>query len=470
MSKTDVPSHFFESLWDFFASLKLTVTLLLTLAATSIFGTVIPQNQSPQAYAQHYGERLYRLMDFMGLFDMYHSWWFQLLLVALTINIVICSINRLSTTWKIIFPQSHGFSSARFRKAGNRTTFEASGSMDSLRGQIEPILRQSHGPVVAESEGESMFLFAEKGRWTRLGVYIVHSSVILLLLGGLTGSFFGFDGHVNIPEGEARDIIRLRNTNQPMKLPFAIRCEDFSVSFYDTGAPEEFRSHLTLLKKGKPIHEANIVVNDPLRYEGISIFQSSYGNMRPNELILSFTSTESGMTYTRKATIGTPVAIPEGKGQFVVEHFHNHYEFMGKMDLGGTFLGTLTPPDGEPAEVALPLQHPDFDKMIVKMGKRKSDVIIGIADFEPRYYTGLQVNSDPGVWLVYAGFLVMIAGCFVTFYMSHQQVGVELTEKGDKTLVAVSGVANKNKMGANRRLQDLFRRLSHKAGTEKKIS
>ncbi len=467
MSKSGAPSHFFRSLWDFFASIRLTVVLLLTLAATSIVGTVIPQNESPEVYARHYGETLFRLMDFLGLFDMYHSWWFQLLMVLLTLNIVVCSINRLSATWKIIFARSPGFAGSRFRKASNRVEFTASRSPEQLRELFEPMLQRRYRRTDSETTDGSLFLFAEKGRWTRLGVYIVHFSVILLLLGGLVGSFIGFEGYVNIPEGASQDTIRLRNTNQPLKLPFAIRCDDFSVRFYETGAPDEFRSRLTLLKEGRPVLQRDIVVNDPLRFEGINIFQSSYGNMRPREVVLSFTSTESGMTYTRKATVGTPVDIPEGLGQFVVERFHNRYQFMGMMDLGSTFLGTLTPSGGEPVEVALPLQHPDFDKMIVKRGIRKSDVIIAITDFEPHYYTGLQVNSDPGVWLVYAGFLVMIIGCFIAFYMSHQRVGVELVARGGGTQVTVSGMSNKNKMGMNRSVERLAGHLSRRVGTEK---
>ncbi len=467
MTRSDTPSHFFGSLWDFFASVRLTVALLLTLAATSIFGTVIPQNQSPEAYAQHYGERLFRLLDFLDLFDMYHSWWFQLLLVLLTINIVICSINRLSATWKVLFPKAPGFAASRFRKAANRTEFTAPGSPDAVQALLAPALQRRYRRALSERVDDSVFFFAEKGRWTRLGVYIVHSSVILLLMGGLVGSFFGFEGYVNIPEGAARDTIRLRNTNQPLKLPFAIRCDDFNVSFYETGAPEEFRSRLTLVKDGKEIYQRDIVVNDPLRYAGINIFQSSYGNMRPHKVTLSFTSTESGMTYTKQATIGEPVQIPEGLGQFVVAHFHSHYQFMGMMDLGDTFIGTLTPPEGDPVEVAVPLQHPDFDKMIVKRGIRKSDVIIAITDYEAGHYTGLQVNSDPGVWLVYAGFLVMIIGCFITFYMSHQRVGVELTARGKETRVAVSGIADKNKVGMNRRVEALSRRLARRARAEK---
>lgn len=93
----------FSKIWDFFSSVKLTIVLLLSLAATSIVGTLIPQNQDPTAYFQAFGAYLFRLFNILDLFDMYHSWWFQLLLLLLTINIIVCSIDRMSSNRRLFF-------------------------------------------------------------------------------------------------------------------------------------------------------------------------------------------------------------------------------------------------------------------------------------------------------------------------------------------------------------------------------
>jgi len=61
MEKGETPSVFFNSLWNFFTSVKLTVAVLLSLAATSIVGTLIPQNENHAAYVREYGEILYRI-------------------------------------------------------------------------------------------------------------------------------------------------------------------------------------------------------------------------------------------------------------------------------------------------------------------------------------------------------------------------------------------------------------------------
>ncbi len=442
-----------DQIWKSFASVKLTIVLLLTLATTSIIGTLIPQNEAPGAYLQTFGEFLYRLFSLLGLFDMYHSWWFRALILLLVLNIFICSIDRLKATWKIIFVRHPRFNIARYRKLKSKDEFKDDGQAAHLKDLYLPVISRRFRYHRIEETEKGFGIYAESGRWTRLGVYVVHLSVVVLLIGGLIGSIFGFDGFVNIAEGESVQAIQLRNNNQPLALGFEIRCDDFNVEFYDSGAPKEFRSSLKILKEGKVVAQKDIIVNDPLRFEGISFFQSSYGNLTPTEVILNFTSQASGMTYTKRAGIGAPVVIPENLGTFTLKNFTRQADFKGH-NIGEAFMGVLTPLNGNPIEVTLPLKFPSFDKM------RKGRVFIAIADFVPRYYTGLQVSRDPGVWVVYVGFILMIIGIYFTFFMSHQQICVEIAALGKKSQVMVSGTSNKNKMGMQKKVTQLANQLA----------
>ena len=114
----------FSKIWDFFSSVKLTIVLLLSLAATSIIGTLIPQNEAPAAYFKAFGEYLFRLFNILDLFDMYHSWWFQLLLILLVINIIVCSIDRMSANRGILFVKNPAFKLPRFRNIKHKEKFE----------------------------------------------------------------------------------------------------------------------------------------------------------------------------------------------------------------------------------------------------------------------------------------------------------------------------------------------------------
>jgi cytochrome c biogenesis protein len=457
---------------------KLTVVLLLSIAVTSIIGTVIPQNENPAAYFRAYGEFLYKLFDALEIFDMYHSWWFQFLILMLTINILVCSIDRFSATWKIVFVKNPSFNLSRFRKLADKEEFTDKRNSEDLKKIYKPFIARLFGYTRIEPTDKGFCIFAEKWRWTRFGVYTVHLSVIFLLLGSLVGSLFGFEGFVNIPEGETINSIRIRNTGKIQNLGFEIKCEDFNISFYDNGAPKEYRSSLTVIEQGKPVLKKDIIVNDPLRYKGINIFQSSYGKMPSNrppnkkviakdpseEITINFTGKESEKVYQKKMVIGKPVAIPEGFGKFVIVEYRKSAEFMGQ-NIGEAYVGILTPKDGNPSEVLLPLHFPNFDKM------RRGAVVISVAgqmtkEFKTeentvqRYYTGLQVTKDPGVWVVYTGFIIMIIGFFITFFMSHQRLCIEVIQSGKTNKVIVTGRANKNKLGMANRIKKISEQLT----------
>ena len=463
--------------WKFFVSVKLTVVLLLSLAVTSIVGTVVPQNENPSVYFRAYGEFVYKFFNLLGIFDMYHSWWFQFLILLLTINIVVCSIDRLSATWKIIFGKNPLFNLSRFRTLSQKEVFAGKQSPEALSPLYEKVISEQFGYTRVEETDKGLCIFAEKWRWSRFGVYIVHLSVVLLLIGGFIGSLFGFEGFAIIPENEKIESVRIRNTGQVRALGFEVLCEDFNISFYDNGTPKEYRSSLTILEHGKPVYKKDIIVNDPLRYKGINIFQSSYGKMPstalqkekihkknpPEDITLNVVSKNSGKAYKIKTAIGKPVDIPEGLGKFVIVEYRNSAEFGGQ-NIGQAYLGILTPKDKEPVNILLPLHFPNFDKM------RRGTVVISVAEqeikvFNPgetsdhRYYTGVQITKDPGVWIVYAGFIGMIIGIFVTFFMSHQRVCIEIAKKGKKSDVIITGTANKNKLAMQNKIKKISEKL-----------
>jgi len=464
----EVKAGFATGLWNFLASVKLTVVVLLCLAVLSSFGTFIPQNESPADYQKAFGPFLYRVLSTLDLFDMYHAWWFRLFIVALAVNIIVCSIDRLQSGWKIIFTRNPKFNPRQFRQRAGARQFSVVAAPGLLENSCRAALTKAIGACRVLETEDGFALAAESGRWTRLGVYIVHLSVVVLLAGGLIGSIFGFEGYVNIPEGQSADTIQLRNAMLTQKLPFTIRCDDFEKQTYDTGAPKEYRSKLTLLENGREILKKEIVVNDPLRYKGINIFQSSFGEVggaaaanpqslgKSDDIDLSFRSAASGMIYTSKATLGQVVEIPEGLGRLVVESYTAQGRFEN-MELGPMLTATLTPAQGPSQTILLPLKFPKFD------GMRRGEVIItasvASAAGGPVYYTGLQVTRDPGVWLVYTGFLLMIAGCGITFFLSHRQMVIDLRPDGGGAVVTVSGTANKNKLGMQTKVDRLADQL-----------
>ena len=436
-SNNSIPNQ----IWMFFASVRLTVYTLVILAVTSVIGTIVLQNGNPQQYINLYGSGLYNLIQVLQIDDMYHAWWYLLLLLLLCVNIVVCSAERLSKTWKIIFPDKIVVNPKRFLNAKNREGFDSPKDMETLTADCESFLSKRIGKVIRENHGDGVVLYAEKGRWTRMGVYVVHASVLLLLAGALIGALFGFKASLRLDEGQTADTVFASKTRLPVKLPFAIRCNEFEVRFYDTGAPEEFRSSLTIIEGETNSFTQDIRVNHPLRYKGINIFQSSYGTAAPSEAVFQITDNTTGDVTEMSIKKGDTVALPGDKGTFKFEGFLPHFDFRGH-NLGEAFFGRISLGDGKSFQIGLPTRFPTFDKM------RKGQFTVVVKDFEQAYYTGLQVTRDPGVWYVYTGFILMIIGCWVTFFISHQSVciGIE-NATGGPVRVWIAGKANRNAHG-----------------------
>jgi cytochrome c biogenesis protein len=450
--KTDKQNNrLLDALWDLFASVKLTVVILILLAATSVVGTLIPQNADPALYMRAYGEFAYRMLHVLGIFDMYYSWWFQTLIGTLTVNITVCTIKRWPVIWKII--SSKNLQIGSIEKKQPLSEFSDPRNPQELGSLYQAYVKKKYRNHQLESEKAGFRMVAEKGRWTRLGVPVVHLSIVVIMIGALIGSFFGFDGFVNISEGESTDYIRLRNSNDTLSLGFEVRCDDFEVSFYDSGSPKEFRSSLVILENGQKVIEKDIIVNDPLQYKGINFFQSSYGAMPPKNFQISFTSTNSDRSALHKLSIGQSVELPDGAGRFTIRKYIRDYNFRGTR-VGEAVSGILDKPGKEPMEIALPLRFPTFDKM------RKGDWVISVEGSENAFYTGLQVTRDPGVLFVYTGFILLIIGCWIAFFMSHQKIMVDVQPSSNSSRIRVFGSTNRNRLGFENAARKLGEQLS----------
>lgn len=436
-----------DHIWQFFCSVKLAVYTLVTLAATSIIGTVILQNGSDAEYVRQYGQTWANLIKVFNIDDMYHAGWFLAIIVVLCINIVVCSIERLSLTWKIIFPEKIKFNARRFKKLKIVAPFTVHKKAETVCSLYTSFLSKNVGKVVRQtSEAGTTVLYAEKGRWTRLGVYVVHASILLLLVGALIGALFGFKANLRLDEGASSSTAFLVNKGLPINLDFQIRCNEFEVKFYDNGSPELFRSNLTIIENGKESFTKDIIMNHPIRYKGINIFQSSYGTANPDAIKIDVVRTSDKKTWHHTIKVNREISLPDGKGRFRLEGFLPRYDFNGQ-NLGETFVLSVMSGKNEPFQIGLPVNFPTFDKM------RKGEFTFIVKDFEQRYYTGLQITKDPGVWYVYVGFILMIIGCWVTFFMAHQSYFIEIGKTDDNSCeVFLSGSTNRSKQGLKLKL------------------
>ncbi len=452
---------FLQSLWDFFCSLKLTMALLIGLALISIIGTIIPQGTLPPEYVQQISPTKLKLYTSLGFFDMYHSWWFILLLYLLTVNLVACSIKRLPHIWKTITNPVTIFNSGLEKSLSGVVEFSHSGEHVMVKDRVAAFLKREFAePVVNEADGD-WHLFAQKTPWCRLAVYCVHLSVIIIFIGAIIGSAFGFKGYVNIMEGEAISKVMSRS-NKEIDLGFSLRCEQFSVTHYDSGAPKEFKSILTVLENGKPVPDytnARVIVNDPLTYKGITFYQSSYGNAGNHFFTVSGLDGKNPVSLTVPSQ--STVNLPDGSSMHVTESTKDVSQFAPGMS-GPAAQVELHAPNGKSETFIVYANHPELN--IQHAQQHGTGPVIHYKGAQDRMYTGLQVAKDPGVEVVWLGCMLMVIGIYAAFFMSHRRIWVRI-QNGS---VTVGGNASKNQAGFQLHFDRLANKLKSDLSGEEK--
>jgi cytochrome c biogenesis protein len=449
---------FFTILYDLFRSLKLTIFLLILLAILSIIGTLIAQNATRLEYIQRYGLGLYEVLNFFNLFDMYHSLWFKAILVFLMINLVTCSLHRFPGVWRQIShePSTDGLEDSMLKALPYVEKVRAPSQTEAKTEEdIRSYLKKWFGnPRRMETES-TITLYSEKGRFSRLGVYITHSSLLIILIGGLIGSQFGFKGFVNILEGETVDQIYERGENGeiPRPLSFSVRCDDFNITYYDLKRPEkhvkEYTSQLTILENGKEVLKETIRVNHPLHYKGLAFYQANYGTIDDVSLGIQWKNQKEKTFF--KALQGTILPVPNSNAFIRVLQYAPQVHNFGE----GVQVA-LFKPNQEPQPFWLLKNFPKLDE------KRGDEFILTFEGMTSKEYTGLQVTRDPGVWIVWIGCGLMIFGLVVSFFFSHQRVWGRIP-KGPVGEIVLAGSTNKNRVGFEKTFGEMVEGIRSKS-------
>jgi cytochrome c biogenesis protein len=468
---------FIDKIWDFFSSVKLAVVMFAGLSLTSIIGTVIEQNVEPaknikvlsKLFGQSAAPTLFKIFDSLGFMDMYHSWWFVAILLLFAANLIICSIDRLPKIVKAVREPIKQLPEDQFRGFGIKKEIVLTGKPEVTREVVSDAVKRVLGFNLAEGkEGQGYQLYAQKGNYTRFGVYITHFSILVILIGAVIGIAFGFKGFLSLPEGVVSTVAYARG-GQEEPLGFGIRCDAFTVDFYgNTDMPKAYKSLLTVIKDGKKMLSKEISVNDPLKYEGVTFYQSSYGIV-PGGLEKSVfrlrVTPAGGKPEDVELKFGGSFTIPGTNLTGTIEDFSPALGF--DQMTGKTF--TYAEQMNNPA-VLISFSENGKRKFGGWIFKRIPDTwrlpgghIVEFAGIWGIQYTGLQVRNDPGVGFVYVGCAAMAIGLFVTFFMSHRRLWIRLIEEKKHTRLIIGASANKNKAAFEGKIDKLMSFLSKTA-------
>lgn len=432
-------------IWQTLSSIKTGIVLLILVVIVSAAGTVILQRPVTDAEEMQraYSPQMLHVLDVLGLTDIFHAWWFLVLLGLVSLSIIAASIERFPNAWRY-FARPYKSTDETFRKyLPSQKSFPVDDAGLAIEGAQRAFGEMGLKPERVQT-GDEVSLYAERNRMSQMAVYIVHASLLLIFLGGIVDGLFGWRGFVALTRGEQSARIELRN-GTARTLPFEVRCDAAGQENYPDGTPKKWWSQLAVVENGREVLRKEIVVNDPLVYGGIRFYQSSYGMTGSvDALILSATPAKGGPARDITLKLDEPVQLDGNTSVRMVEFIPDYVVRDGQVYTRSTQVGNpavhlAVASAGKVVNVWLP-SIPGFDESGASPYKFEPK------DLQMAYYTGLQVSREPGQWAVWGGVLLMGLGLAMVFYLVHMRFwAVPVRNAQGQLMLWVGGAANKNK-------------------------
>ena len=393
-----------------FVSMRTGISLLLLVMAASFVGTFIPMGR------EH---------PLLG--DVYHTWWFRVLLGLLCTNIAACSARRLPELWrstpKAAYLIPNNISSMPFYQK-----ITATQNVEQIMEHYTVLLSKLGYSIKMIKKGEQLGLYAVRGRLAPWGTLAVHLSVLIIAAGALYGNSFGFSEDVALPVGSS---VEIGGSKYPgVSQPFALRLSNFSTEYYSDGTVSDWISDIAVDEGGIEVLSQRVKVNQPLNYNGVRVYQSSYGTAVQTKLIdqdgrvLKEASVNENEPLETDGIIIRPVRyIPDFNPMRPMASSSNNplnphvlyivYDHGREVNWGAAKIGESVP-----------------------LGRNRGSIIFTAA----LPFSGLQVKHDPGVPIIWFGFGLMTAGFFVSLYIRRLQIWLKVDqEQSGITAVEVGG-------------------------------
>jgi cytochrome c biogenesis protein len=458
VEKADLKKWWKGRVWYFFNSLKLTLFVLISLALTSIIGTIIEQNQPVEHYIESYGTSWTRVIMALRFNDMYHASWFLALLALLGLNIIVCTFERFPPKWRsLLGHRPNDFDPSIVDRFSNARSVEVAMPGDAAREKALKVLKGMGYKAVSSGSGREWRVYAWRGIIGRFGSDLTHVSLIVIILGAIIGNIYGYKDFKGIYVGG--DI-------QVPDADFSLRLDKFWIDYYDTGQIRQYNSLLTVTEAGRDVLQKHIWVNEPLYYKGIRFYQSSYGVAwdRIEEAEVAFkkkgrSGPEPGMIvkWNELAKIsGTPYSIRlvGYTADFIYDEATNT-------------VGSRSPDPNNPAInlelykgetlISRPWIFFKYPGAFPAIPDSEDNIIFSA--YRGLMYSGISINKDPGTNIVWLGTGIMGAGFFFAFFIYHRRVWVSIANSGGSTTVKIGGTINKNNLVFDKELKEFSERL-----------
>ena len=404
------------TLIKYLADLRLAISLLITIALVSSLGTIIEQDQPLEFYKLNYPIQTdsfnlinWKVLTILGLDHAYTAWWFLTLLFIFGCSLTACSFLKQFPALSLARRSSFYINETQFKKLNYKTQFNKS----SL-GIVFEILAEKNYTVFQQKNT----LYGYKGIIGRFSPIIVHVSMILILIGASVGATSGFNAQELLPKTEVFHIQNILSSNAFSNIPqISGRVNDFWVTYNKQNSIDQFYSDLSIINdEGKEIKRETISVNHPFQYKGLTWYQRDWN-------ISTLRISIDNKIYQLPLK-----SLPNKKLWFTSFSFdpsslEKFSIILDKLD-GSLFIynsnGKL-------------ISNVDFGESIYLTKK--------ISFIDSISKTGLQIKADPGIPIIYTGFVFLMISTLLS-YISYSQIWILSKDQS----IVIGGTTNRAKL------------------------
>lgn len=415
------PARAIRRAWYVFTSIGTANLLLVALVGAGLVGIVVEQfgtstladpmlrRAALERLPERYGPALGSLIERLDLYRIFTSWWWTLLVALFTVGVIGNTASRLPRLLRDVRTPLVRRGRAFFRSSVPART----GPLDGLDGSVLPDLLRGLGyRVRLEVAAGTAHLLAEQNRFSPLASIVTHASLVLFVVGmGIVTPRFGYETALKVPVGEGRPT---GFPDDPQTV--LVQNEAFVARFDQAGSPLDYRTTLSVYRRGERIARKEVTVNDPLSVDGWVFHQNFFGPAVELDV-----RDESGLILYAGSVVldGNLGGKPEGL--LAIPDSDVSLELLLAKGNGGiaelTVIGARQP-TGEQAgpQVAFGAVLNTGD------GYWAPDPGIGIEFRKPSSYIGLIAKRDPGQGLIWLGAIGLVAGVSGSLLMPRRRI------------------------------------------------
>ena len=408
-----------EGLWHFLSSMRVAMVIMLAIAALGVLGSLIIQAPpgivaDPAAKASWLDEIRPKyggwtgFLDTLQLFEIFNSLLFRVLVASLTISLIACSVHRIPGIWRTTTKPRVDVGPQFFEHAPQHEAIVVRHTAAETQAIVEGVLRGRRYRTLSSDDG-AIHIYADRNRWAPWAGLIAHMSIVVILLGAIAGTLWGFrDAQFTIAEGATLPIAA-----EP---GLTLKLIDFTDKYDpETGAPIDYASQVILYKDGQEIDRHTVRVNDPLRYGDLTFYQAFFG--------AAATMTVKDAAGNTLVSEGVPLAWRTTADDRPIGSFS-----IPGTDYVGWVIGTLGGGDAtvKPGQMQVDLYKADSGAPVASKVMDQG-VATTLGDYTVTFeresqFTGLNVARDPGVLLVWLGSFLLFGGFVIRFTIQHKRV------------------------------------------------